>query len=199
MQRCDACGTPMEALSDQRGSSHVGVYTMHGGTRLGDDDRHNLVHKNHFDLPGLTAMVGSEMGLEWMVQGSFGLVRDAAGALPGQRIHKDNCESCVELEQMLAKGKSRSMSKKEYEMYLKMGGEALRKRRESQKLDLVVTRKREVLSSLQFQLDEMLEGVREIERLFGDMLTIGADGLGPGCGILYDDEMEDHLSGELLG
>lgn len=40
----------------------------------------------------------------------------------------------------------------------------------------------------QAELDEMLRGMREIEKLLGAMSDIGADGLGPGCGILYDDD-----------
>ena len=124
---------------------------MHGGTRLGHDDRHSLVHKNHFeqDTEGLSGMAENDAGLDWLVQGSFGLSRESMGALPGQRIRKENCESCVELEQMLAKGKSKTMREGAYKRYMKLGNEALRKHRESQNLDLVVAKKMEKLAALQ--------------------------------------------------
>lgn len=124
---------------------------MHGGTRLGHDDRHSLVHKNHFeqDTEGLSGMAENDAGLDWLVQGSFGLSRESMGALPGQRIRKENCESCVELEQMLAKGKSKTMREGAYKRYMKLGSEALKKHRESQNLDLVVANKMQKLAALQ--------------------------------------------------
>jgi len=194
--RCDACGTLLEGFAEQRGSGHTGVYTMHGGTRLGHDDRHSLVHKNHFeqDTEGLSGMAENDAGLDWLVQGSFGLSRESIGALPGQRIRKENCESCVELEQMLAKGKSKTMREGAYKRYMKLGNEALRKHRESQNLDLVVAKKMEQLAALQRELDGMLSGMREIERLLGAMSDIGADGLGPGCDIDYGQD-EDGIAG----
>jgi len=195
--RCDACGQPLDmspSASDQRGGSVVGVYTMHGGTRLDEDDRHNLVHTHHFSE--VQPRLGGDEGLQWMVAGSFGQGMDAAGALPGQKIHKANCDACVDLEATLRKGKSSSMRESEYKRYLALGKEALRMRRESQNLDLVVARQREQLLALQSQLDEMMVGVREIERLFEAMSTMVVDG--QGCNILFDEE-EGPAIGEQLG
>mmetsp|Transcript_24921 Transcript_24921/g.48433 ORF Transcript_24921/g.48433 Transcript_24921/m.48433 type:complete len:98 (+) Transcript_24921:87-380(+) len=70
---------------------------------------------------------------------------------------------------MLGKGKSSKMREVEYRRYVELGTEALRMRRESRNLDLVVDRQKARLLELQQELDTMLSTMREVERLFQEM------------------------------
>jgi len=53
-------------ITRQRGSGVFGVYTMHGAsaTRLGDDERHALLHMNHISAPQVIAFATASHGRE---------------------------------------------------------------------------------------------------------------------------------------
>jgi len=174
LERCECCGQQMTG-GHGRSTNVVGVYTMHGrhATGLGDDERHNLVHKNHFSNSAGAPDVGlRSANVAWMVSGSFGIgnQKDAtAGALPGQRIAKENCQACTEFEQILSKAKSTDMREQEYATYRALAAEAISLRRESERLDNVVARQLEKLTKLQGLLKEMLQKQDEVEQMLQDL------------------------------
>lgn len=84
-----------------------------------------------------------------------------AGALPGQKIDKDTCQACAEFEAMLSKTKSPQLRKQEMDVLQELCIDAVTLRKESEKLDIVVTRQLDKLTRLQTQLKAILDQQEE--------------------------------------
>eukprot|EP00960_Hanusia_phi_P027216 746704-Hanusia_phi.AAC.1 len=132
VDRCDCCGGDCCGLSSkevfpheaqmQRKSSIFGVYTMHGSTatQLDQEDRHNLVHTNHFSQVEVDSSPFLERELQapadqarwglrsagkplWSCTSSVSLRigRSEKTARDKEAELKEACKSCVELEEAM--------------------------------------------------------------------------------------------------
>jgi len=176
--RCDCCGEDCCGLSGkevfpheaqlQRKSSIFGVYTMHGSTatQLDQEDRHNLVHTNHFSQVDVDSSPFLEREFQAPAdQARWGL-RSAGRAEKTARDKeaelKQACKSCVELEEaMLLKNRKDEQVKELSDAHARKL-EARQLLREADALDVIIARHIEELNALQERVSRVEN--RDIEQ-----------------------------------